>query len=111
MTQLVGRRPPKQKVTSLIPGQGTFLGCSFGPPLGHVQRQPGDVSLSHQCFSPSLSPSLPTSLKDYLFIFREAGMEVERKGGKRQCVVASRMPPTGDLARNPGVCPDWEWNW
>ena len=21
------------------------------------------------------------------------------------------MPPTGDLARNPGMCPDWESNW
>ena len=20
-------------------------------------------------------------------------------------------PPTGDLARNPGMCPDWELNW
>ena len=24
--------------------------------------------------------------------------------------VASHMPPTGDLAGNPGVCPDWELN-
>ena len=23
-------------------------------------------------------------------------------------MVASRTPPTGDLARNPGMCPDWE---
>ena len=27
-----------------------------------------------------------------------------------QCVVASCMPPTGDLARNPGMCPDCESN-
>ena len=27
------------------------------------------------------------------------------------CVVASRVPPTGDLACNPGMCPDWELNW
>ena len=39
-------------------------------------------------------------LKFYLFIFREV------KGGEHQCVVASRMPPIGDLARNP----DWESN-
>ena len=31
--------------------------------------------------------------------------------GKHQCVVASRVPPTGDLAFNPGMCPDWESNW
>ena len=32
-------------------------------------------------------------------------MERERKGEKQQCVVASHAPPTGDLACNPGVCP------
>ena len=26
------------------------------------------------------------------------------------CVVASCAPPTGDLAHNPGMCPDWELN-
>ena len=25
-------------------------------------------------------------------------------------MVASHMPPTGDLACNPGMCPDWELN-
>ena len=25
-------------------------------------------------------------------------------------MVASHAPPTGDLAHNPGMCPDWEWN-
>ena len=45
----------------------------------------------------------------YLFIFRE-GREGEREGEKHQCVVASHMSPTGDLARNPGMCPDWESN-
>ena len=45
-------------------------------------------------------------LKDfiYLFIFRERGREGEIR--KHQCVVASHTPPTGDLARNPGMCPD-----
>ena len=42
----------------------------------------------------------------YLFIFRERGREGEREGEKHQCVVASRTPPTGDLAHNPGMCPD-----
>ena len=49
-------------------------------------------------------------LRFYLFIFRERGKEGEREGKKHQCVVASRAPPTGDLACNPGMCPDWEWN-
>ena len=34
-----------------------------------------------------------------------------REGKKYQCVVASHAPPTGDLACNTGVCPDWELNW
>ena len=38
------------------------------------------------------------------------GREEEREGEKHQCVVASHVPPTGDLARNPGMCPDWESN-
>ena len=46
-----------------------------------------------------------------LFIFQERGREGERKGEKHQCVVASHVPPTGDLACNPGLCPDWESNW
>ena len=47
----------------------------------------------------------------YLFTFRERGREEEREGEKHQCVVASCTPPTGDLAHNPGMCPDWELNW
>ena len=31
-------------------------------------------------------------------------------GEKQQCVVACCVPHTGDLARNPGMCPDWESN-
>ena len=34
----------------------------------------------------------------------------EREGEKHQRVVASHASPTGDLACNPGVCPDWELN-
>ena len=44
------------------------------------------------------------------FIFRERGREGERGAVKHQCVVASCMPPTGDLACNPGRSPDWESN-
>ena len=43
----------------------------------------------------------------YLFIFREKGREGEREGEKHQCVVASHVAPTGNLAYNPGMCPDW----
>ena len=43
-----------------------------------------------------------------LLIFRERGREGEREGEKHQCVVASCMSSTGDLACNPGMCPEWE---
>ena len=49
-------------------------------------------------------------LRFYLFIFRERGRERKREGEKHQCVVASCTPPTGGLACNPGMCPDWESN-
>ena len=41
---------------------------------------------------------------------REKGREGKREGKKHQCVIASHAPPTGDLAHNPGMCPDWESN-
>ena len=46
--------------------------------------------------------------KVYLFIFRVRGREGDREGEKHQCVVSSSVPPTRDLARNPGMCPDGE---
>ena len=55
-------------------------------------------------------------LKIYLFFkrfylfFRGRGREGEREGVKHQCVVAPCTPPIGDLARNPGMCPDWVSN-
>ena len=50
-------------------------------------------------------------LRFYFFIyFSRGGREAERKGEKHQCAVASLMPLTGDLAHNPGMCPDWESN-
>ena len=49
-------------------------------------------------------------LRFSLFIFRERGREGEKEGEKYQCVVASHMASTGDLAHNPGMCPDWESN-
>ena len=47
----------------------------------------------------------------YLFIFREREKEGEREGEKHQCVVASHLASTGDLAYNPGMCPDQQSNW
>ena len=45
-----------------------------------------------------------------LFICFREGKGEEREGEKHQCVVTSHAPPTGDLARNQDMCPDWELN-
>ena len=37
-------------------------------------------------------------------------MKGEREGEKRQFVLAFCTPCAGDLAQNPGMCPDWELN-
>ena len=44
----------------------------------------------------------------YLFIFRERGREGKRE--KHQYVVTCCITPTGGLACNPGMCPEWESN-
>ena len=59
VTQWIECRPANHRVAGLIPSQSTCLGCRPGPWLGVCERQPVDVSLTHQCFS----PSLPISLK------------------------------------------------
>ena len=53
VAQWIESRPANQRVTSLIPSQGTCQGCRPGPQLGMRKRQP------HIDFS----PSLPLSLK------------------------------------------------
>ena len=49
--------------------------------------------------------------RHFIYFFRQRGRKGRREGQKHQCVVASHVPPTGDLACNPGLCPDWELNW
>ena len=44
--------------------------------------------------------------KDFIYIFLERGREGGREGKKHQCVVARCVPPTGDLAHNPDICPN-----
>ena len=46
--------------------------------------------------------------KNYIYLFLKRGKGRMKEGEKHQCVVASHSTPTGDLARNPGMCPDWE---
>lgn len=57
VAQWVKRWPADRKVTSSFPGWGTGLGGGPGPRQGAGERQLIDVSLTFQCFSPSLSKS------------------------------------------------------
>ena len=67
---------------------------------------------------PALNPLSHTSqafyfiyllIKDFIYLFLERGGQEERER-EIACVVASHAPPAGDLALNPGMCPDWESN-
>ena len=87
----------------LLPGQLCCLAAFLSP---HAPLHAGNTNSGLVCGSVFFF-----FLRFYLFIFRESGREGEREGEKHQCVVASHAPPSGDLARNPGMCPDWEWTW
>ena len=60
VAQLVGCCSAKRKATSSIPGQGTCLGCGFGPWWGHVRGSQSMFLLHIDVFS--LSLFLPPSL-------------------------------------------------
>ena len=60
VAQWIEHWPENQRVAGSIPSQGTCLGCGPGPQLGASEKQLIDVT---RRFSPSLSPSLPLSLK------------------------------------------------
>ena len=47
VAQLVAHDAAKQKVTGLIPGRVTCLGCGFGPQTSAYERQLINVSLLH----------------------------------------------------------------
>ena len=63
VSQWIEHQPANWKVAGLIPSQGTCLGFRPGPQLGMCERQTMGVSLTYRCFFPSLSSSLPLSLK------------------------------------------------
>ena len=50
-------------------------------------------------------------LKDFTYLYLER-REVREKERERNINVWLPLgSPTGDLAYNPGICPDWESNW
>ena len=71
-----------QSVTYSILGQGTCLGCGPGPWLGACERHPICVSLT--CFSPSLSPSLPLSLKINKIFLKKISKSRKQDLGSRE---------------------------
>ena len=46
----------------------------------------------------------------YLLLDRGEGKEKERERSIDVWLSLTHVLPTGDLARNPGLCPDWESN-
>ena len=78
--------------------------------LCSTETERGSSDRQHKTFTSINNKNQNTILFKILFIFRYMGREGEREAEKHQCVVASREPPTGDLACNPGLCPDWESN-
>ena len=104
----------------------TSIACLPYAPWRGIKTQPksvpwpGNQTCNLLVYGMMLQPTEPPSQgkrhplffkRFYLFIFRQTGREGEREGEKHQYVVASRAPPAGDLAHNPGMCPDWESNW
>ena len=80
---LFGPCPAKWKVTRLITGQGTCLGCGYGPRLE-------DIREATDCyFSPSLSSSPPRSLKK-----KKKEKEKERKEKKGKEKRKKSLPST-----------------
>ena len=64
-------------------------------------------------FFPPISALPGCSLLLFFFfkiLFWGGGYRGTKRGREHQCVVASHVPPTGDQACNPGVCPNWKSN-
>ena len=97
---------------SLVHSQsGHMPGLWVSPQLETSEREPMfllHIEVSLPLFLPPFSSKnnkiLKKILRFYLYTFLERGKEEEREGEKHQCVVASHVPPSGDLAHNPGMC-------
>ena len=66
---------------------------------------------SSSIYSKHFLPFVFLYYKALIYLFLESGEGREKEEGeKHQCVVAPLMPPTGDMAHNPSMCPDWDLN-
>ena len=75
VAQWIEHQPANQRVADSIHSQGTRLGC--GSPVGRVSE-----ATTHYCFSPSLSPSLPLSLKINKIFFKKGEINQTAKSSK-----------------------------
>ena len=58
-----------------------------------------------------LSAAQRLFFKDFIYLFFRGRRREEEREGEKYQLVASCMPPTRDLACNPGMCPGQESNW
>ena len=82
-------------VTKNWKGPVSISGWADKTTMGHLHN---GILLSHK-------HNIFDFLRFSLFIFRERGREGEKEGEKYQCVVASHMASTGDLALKPRHMP------
>ena len=90
-------------ITLYFISQNLHLKVGVFSPLIQFLSHPHPISGNHKSYLSFFFNKF--FKKRYLFIFREREREGEREGGKHQCVVASLMRPTGDLAPQPRHVP------
>ena len=95
----------------LWPSNGNELQPFFLPRGVGGPRLPAFIrDFSKDCAVRGRVPSEAFVAATSHFIFLKILFIIFREGEKHQYVVASHTPPTGDLAHNPDMCPDWESN-
>ena len=66
------------------------------------------VSLHFRDRETNIKPNLGFKKKIFIYLFLERGDKREKERERNISVCTSCIPPTGDLAQDPGMCPDWE---
>ena len=74
----VEHQPANQKVTGLIPGQGTCLGCRPGPQLGVCERSPS-LHLSLKIINKQTNKILKKKKKEEVIYRWKEGTKIEAR--------------------------------